>query len=99
MTPEDRELLDTVQRLQRTLSHRTVLLRHAHSDVDVFAEGLRDLGNDLTDIGGHCLDRVTELDSYPVDAGKHQPGRIVTLAGLLDDLALEHCRESSAAGE
>lgn len=99
MTPEDRALLGMVCRLQRTLSPRTVLLRHAHSDVDVFTEGLRDLGNDLTDIGKHCLDRVAELDAWPIDGNKHQSRDIVTVSGLLADLALEHCRRSSAAGE
>jgi len=99
MIPADHELFDMMRQLQRTLSHRTVLLRHAHSDVDVYAEGLRDLGNDLTDIGRHCLDRVAELDTQPVDSTKRQSAHIVTLSGLLNDLALEHCRVINTAGE
>ncbi|SFA72842.1 hypothetical protein SAMN05216266_10188 [Amycolatopsis marina] len=62
VTPEDRVLLDRVRALHSTLTHRTVLLAHVQSDVDVFAEGLRDLGQDLRDLGDDMLCRVAELD-------------------------------------
>jgi hypothetical protein len=65
MTPEDRELLDRVRLLHSTLTHRTVLLTRCQSNVDVFTEGMRDLGQDFHDLGTEILHRVTELAALP----------------------------------
>ena len=88
MNPDDRALLNRLQRLHSTLSQRAVLLAHVRSDVDAFAEGLRDVGNDLCDLGCQCLARVAELDSGPVDSGKTPSDRIIALSAALNDLTL-----------
>lgn len=89
MTPQDDELLDSLHTLDSTLSRRVVLLRHVRSDVDVYAEGLRDLGNDLTDLGAACLQRVSDLDLQPSTAKPPQPERIAALSHSLTTLALD----------
>lgn len=90
VTPDDRALLNRLQRLHSTLSRRSVLLAHIHSDVDAFAEGLRDMGQDLSDLGRQCLTRVAELDNLPIDAGKTPSDRIIALADALNDLTLDN---------
>lgn len=86
MKPEDRELLDSVRRLHSTLTQRTVLLTRVHSTVDIFAEGLRDLGLDLHDLGARILDRVAELDASP-DHSRRVTVRRAQVAGRLAELA------------
>ena len=85
MSPEDRALLDRVLQLHSTLTQRAVLLSHFRSDPDVFAEGLRDLGQDFHDVGAEILRRVTELD---VEPSPRPPRRPTPLAGRLAELAL-----------
>lgn len=82
MTNEDAELLDRVRTLHRSLTQRTVLLTHVRSDVDVYAEGMRDLGQELHDLGADILARVEVLDALPV-VDRPQSPRIVRLAGVL----------------
>ena len=89
MTPDDRALLNRLQRLHSTLSQRAVLLAHMHSDMDAFTEGLRDVGNDPSDLGCRCLTRVAELDGAPIDAGKTPSDRIIALSTALNDLTLD----------
>ena len=93
MNPDDRVLLNRLQRLHSTLSQRAVLLAHVRSDADAYAEGLRDVGNDLCGLGRQCLVRVAELDSVPIDAGKTPSDRIIALSTALDDLTLDHRRQ------
>jgi ribosomal 50S subunit-associated protein YjgA (DUF615 family) len=82
VTDRDAELLDRVRTLHRTLTQRTVLLTHVRSDVDVYAEGLRDLGQELHDLGTDVLARVEVLDALPV-TDRPQSVRIARLAGVL----------------
>ncbi|QWF81302.1 hypothetical protein [Amycolatopsis sp. CA-230715] len=84
MNDTDRELLDRVRALHGTLTQRTLLLSHVQSNVDIFAEGMRDLGEDLADIGGALLARVRELDELPSDPPP--TALIARLAGRLADL-------------
>ncbi|WP_040405748.1 hypothetical protein [Amycolatopsis nigrescens] len=63
MNERDIRLLDRVRELHRYLTQRTVALVHCQSDPDLFAEGMRDLGQDLHDAGTALLDRVHELDA------------------------------------
>lgn len=93
MTPDDRLLLNRLQRLHSTLSQRAVLLAHVRSDVDAFAEGLRDVGNDLSDLACQCLSRVAELDSVPVEDGETPSDRIIALSSALNELAIDHRRQ------
>jgi hypothetical protein len=83
VTPDDEALLDRVRALHAILTHRTVLLVHVRSDVDVFAEGLRDLGHDLRDLGDDLLRRVDELDACTVPAAATQTRENVWCAGQL----------------
>lgn len=85
MNDNDRELLDRVRALHGALTQRTLLLSHVRSNVDIFAEGMRDLGEDLTDLGGALLARVRELDELPSDPPP--TGLIARLASRLADLA------------
>lgn len=87
MNDTDRELLDRVRALHATLTQRTVLLSHVQSDVDIFTEGMRDLGADLTSIGDALLTRVRELDATPVAASAPGPSALVArLAGQLAEI-------------
>lgn len=65
VTPEDRALLDRVHLLHSTLTQRAVLLSHLQSNMDIFIEGMRDLGQDLQKLGTEILQRVIELDAAP----------------------------------
>jgi hypothetical protein len=65
MTPEDRALLDRVHLLHSTLTQRAVRLSHLQSNIDMFIEGMRDLGQDFHKLGTEILQRVTELDAAP----------------------------------
>ncbi|QWF78226.1 hypothetical protein [Amycolatopsis sp. CA-230715] len=87
MNDTDRELLDRVRALHATLTQRTVLLSHVQSDVDIFAEGMRDLGADLTSVGDALLGRVRELDATPVaTSGADSSALVARLAGQLADI-------------
>ncbi|GAA1988692.1 hypothetical protein [Amycolatopsis minnesotensis] len=86
MNDTDRELLDRVRALHRNLTQRTVLLSHVQSNVDVFTEGMRDLGTDLADLGGALLSRVRELDEMPPSPAPEPAGLIARLAARLADL-------------
>jgi class 3 adenylate cyclase len=82
VTDQDTELLDRVRTLHRSLTQRTVLLTHVRSDVDAYAEGMRDLGEELHELGADILARVETLDALPVTEHP-QNTRVVHLAGVL----------------
>ncbi|OZM72582.1 hypothetical protein CFN78_13115 [Amycolatopsis antarctica] len=86
MNETDAALLNRVRRLHRTLTQRTVLLTHVRSEVDVYAEGLRDLGGELHRLGADLLARVAELDAQPPGDMDPSP-RIAALAGRLVTLS------------
>lgn len=91
--------------MSHTLDRRTVLIVHAHRDVDVFIEGLRDLGTDLTEAGEAVLRRVAELDATSTVAPTPEPGRTAeisaSLARISDELhhAIEHVDVSSPTND
>lgn len=87
MRQADVDVLDRVRALSRTLSHRMVLLSLGQDDVNVFAEGLRDLGLDLSDTGQALLDCVAEIDATDGVPTGRQPERVVEVSSLLTTLA------------
>lgn len=93
MRPADREILEQLHALSATLGHRTMLLAQACDDVNVFAEGLRDIGHDLHDTGEAALARVAEIDAIdgvPTGQGTDRTAEIsATLAILTDALNRE----------
>jgi hypothetical protein len=84
---QDRDLLDSVRRLHSTLTQRTLLLTRVQSNVDIFAEGLRDLGHDFHDLGGRIRTRVTELDADPDHSPRLTPRRARTADRLAELVA------------
>ena len=99
MRQADRDVLDRVRALSRTLAHRLILLALGHDDVNVFAEGLRDLGLDLKDTGDAVLARVAEIDAIDgVPTGQQTP-RTAEISTILTDItsALHHEIESRTA--
>lgn len=96
MRQADVDVLDRVRGLSRTLSHRMVLLAMGRDDVNVFAEGLRDLGLDLRDTGRAVLDRVAEIDATDGVPTGGQSERAVGVSGLLATLAESSRRETFA---
>src|SRR5699024_2316072 len=99
MRQADVDVLDRVRALSRTLSHRMVLLALGQDDVNVFAEGLRDLGLDLSDTGRALLDRVAEIDATDGVPTGRQSQRVVEVSSLLTTLAerFQHETTSRAA--
>jgi len=95
MRQADVDVLDRVRALSRTLSHRMVLLSLGQDDVNVFAEGLRDLGLDLSDTGQALLDRVAEIDATDGVPTGRQPERVVEVSSLLTTLAERFQHETS----
>lgn len=95
MRQADVDVLDRVRALSRTLSHRMVLLAMGRDDVNVFAEGLRDLGLDLRDTGRAVLDRVAEIDATDGVPTGEQSDRAIEVSGLLATLAESLHRETS----
>lgn len=95
MRQADVDVLDRVRALSRTLSHRMVLLAMGRDDVNVFAEGLRDLGLDLRDTGRAVLDRVAEIDATDGVPTGEQSDRAVEVSGLLATLAESWHHETS----
>ena len=91
MTPEDRALLDRIDLLHSTLTQRTVLLSHFQSNMDIFIERMRDLGQDFHDLGTEILQRVTELDALPIPPPQ-RGNRSAHLAGRLAELGISRNR-------
>lgn len=95
MRQEDRVILDRLHALSGTLSQRAMLLGLARDDVNVFAEGLRDLGHDLTDAGQAALVRVAEIDAVDGVPLGQETHRSAAISGILAELASRLEREIS----
>lgn len=83
MRPADRAILDQLRALSDTLTYRTVLLARAHDDVNVFAEGLRDIGHDLHDTGQAALARVADIDAIDGVPTGRQTDRTAEISSFL----------------
>lgn len=63
MRQADNDILERLRALSETLGDRVTLLARVHDDVNVFAEGLRDVGLDLHDTAEAALARVADIDA------------------------------------
>ena len=90
MRQADSDIVRRLRAVSDTLGHRITLLARAHDDVNVFAEGLRDIGLDLHDTAEAALARVADIDAtdgVPIGQGTDRTIEIsATLARLTDAL-------------
>lgn len=92
MRQADHDILHRLRALSDSLGRRTLLLGRVSDDVNVFAEGLRDLGNDLHDTAEAALARVADIDATDGVPTGQQTGRTAEISATMATLAdaLEH---------
>jgi len=97
MRQADNEILRRLRTVTISIAQRTLLLSDAHDDVNVFAEGLRDIGNDLYDTAQAALTRVTDIDATDGVPNGKQTARAADTSDMLAMLA-DKLRHELAAG-
>lgn len=97
MRQADNEILRRLRTVTISVAQRTLLLSDAHDDVNVFAEGLRDIGNDLYDTAQAALTRVADIDATDGVPNGKQTARAADTSDMLAMLA-DKLRHELAAG-